>query len=288
MTIWLDLLGSEVRVIEGKKYRTRVIEAGRGGEKTLILLHGGGGHAETFARNVVRLGESFHTVAIDLLWHGFSSKPPFDDQYVLMFVDQLIDVMDDLGVSKASFEGLSFGGFIAMLFALNYPERVEKIVLNTTWGVRFQKGSIMERPESSKATIERSKSSVMEPDREKVRKRLELLFADPSQVTDELVEVRLKIYSDPETREALLKYYDYLWGEQTTPFLLSEDKVSTIRIPALVLWTDKNPGLGEDAGRRLAGLIPGASFHLIKGAAHWPQWEKPEEHDEAVRRFLIA
>jgi pimeloyl-ACP methyl ester carboxylesterase len=287
MTMWLDLLGTEVK-FAGKKYRTRIIETGREKSEAIILLHGGGGHAETYARNVVPLGENFHTIAYDLLWHGLSSKPEFDDQYVLKFLDQVIDLMDDLGIEKANFEGLSFGGFITMLLALNYPKRVGKIVLNTTWGVVYQKGSISERPEASRATIERSKSSVLEPDREKVRKRLELLFADPSQVTDELVDVRLKLYSIPETQQALIKYYEYLWGDATNPYLLSEEKLSQIRVPTMVLWTDKNPGLGEDAGRRLSRLIPGASFHLIKGAAHWPQWEKPREHDEAVRRFLIG
>lgn len=288
MTIWLDLLGAETKFVIGTRYDTRVIEAGQKNAESLILLHGGGGHVETYARNIGRLGKNFHVVGIDLLWHGLSSKPPFDDGYVLKFLDQILELMDELGIEKASFEGLSFGGFLAMLLALNYPKRVDKIILNTTWGVTFEKGSIVEHADSSKATIERSKSSVLEPNKENVRKRMELLFADPTQITDELIEIRMKLYSQEEVRDALLKFYDLLWSPVTSPFLLSEDQVRQIKVPTLVLWTDKNPGLGLDAGKRLASLIPKAVLQIINGAAHWPQWERPEEHDRIVTEFLIA
>jgi pimeloyl-ACP methyl ester carboxylesterase len=53
-SIWVDLLGCQVHYV-GTRYRTRVIEYGAG--EPLILLHGGGGHAEAYSRNVVRLGQ---------------------------------------------------------------------------------------------------------------------------------------------------------------------------------------------------------------------------------------
>src|SRR3954466_6778075 len=68
-SIWVDLLGAQVHY-EGTKYRTRVIEYGDG--VPLILLHGGGGHAEAYSRNVVRLGGHFRAMAMDMVWHGLS------------------------------------------------------------------------------------------------------------------------------------------------------------------------------------------------------------------------
>jgi len=53
-SLWLDLLGAEVRYYDAAGVRTRSIECGAG--ETVIMLHGIGGHAEAFARNVVRLG----------------------------------------------------------------------------------------------------------------------------------------------------------------------------------------------------------------------------------------
>jgi pimeloyl-ACP methyl ester carboxylesterase len=92
-SIWGDLLGAQVRY-EGTKYRTCVIEYGEG--VPLILLHGGGGHAEAYSRNVVRLGGHFRAMAMDMVWHGLSSKPPFQGEAVPVYGDQVLDLMDTL------------------------------------------------------------------------------------------------------------------------------------------------------------------------------------------------
>ena len=59
-----------------------------------------------------------------------------------------------------------------------------------------------------------------------------------------------------------------------------------MKAPTLVLWTDKNPGMGPNVGERLRSLIPGAQYYCVADAAHWPQWEHPEAHDEVVLQFL--
>jgi len=80
-TLWLELLGAEVRY-RGRRFKTRTIEVGAQNPQKLILIHGVGGHAEAYSRNLQRLGERYHAIAIDLLWHGLSAKPPFDPDMV--------------------------------------------------------------------------------------------------------------------------------------------------------------------------------------------------------------
>ena len=70
--------------------------------------------------------------------------------------------------------------------------------------------------------------------------------------------------------------------------VIEEDELPGMKVPALALWSDKNPGAGADVGERLASLIPGSSHYCINDAAHWPQWEKPEEHDAVVLAFLAG
>ena len=141
-TIHLDLLGSQTRFL-GKKYRTRVVEAGEG--EALILMHGGGGHAEAYSRNIVRLGEHFRTMAIDFIWHGLSAKPRFaNGNWLAQFSDQIIDLMDAEGIEKAHLGGESLGGWICFDMAINHPQRVGKIVLNTSWGQKFKPGTVKE------------------------------------------------------------------------------------------------------------------------------------------------
>ena len=68
----------------------------------------------------------------------------------------------------------------------------------------------------------------------------------------------------------------------------SEAAAHELQPPTLVLWTDQNKGQSPEVGEYLASLLPGARYHMIRDASHWPQWEQPEEHDEVVAGFLRA
>jgi pimeloyl-ACP methyl ester carboxylesterase len=125
------------------------------------------------------------------------------------------------------------------------------------------------------------------PDRGKIRKRMEWLMA-PDKVTDEIIEIRYQIWTRPDTNASLRTYYDHLFAETTDGFLFTEDMMSKIAVPTLVLWSEKNPLHGVDAARRMQQLIRESKLHVVANAAHWPQWEQPEEHDRVVLDFLRA
>ena len=78
----------------------------------------------------------------------------------------------------------------------------------------------------------------------------------------------------------------YVMGERAFEEEAGEDDLKTISHPTLVFWSDKNPGSGPDVGERIAGVIPGAAYYCMLDAAHWPQWEHPEEHDSVIANFL--
>jgi pimeloyl-ACP methyl ester carboxylesterase len=283
-TIWVDLLGAQVRYY-GDELRTRVIEAGEG--EALVLIHGVGGHAEAYSRNVVRLGQRYRAMAIDLVWHGYSAKPPFGDQ-LPTYARQVVSLLDTLGIEKAHVEGESLGGWVGLWLALHYPERVNRLVLNTTAGIKFKAGAVDEHPDEGRNLLRtRSIAAIQNPNAETIRKRLEWLMATPDRVTDELVDLRYTIYSTPETQRSLTDVFNDSFGFGNAPkYMIPEERLAEIQTPTLVLWTEKNPGTGPEVGQRIASLIPGAQFHCIADAAHWPQWEHPEAHDEVVLKFL--
>jgi len=286
-SVWVDLMGAEVKYYQGK-YRTRVIEAGQG--EPLILIHGIGGHAEAYSRNVMRLAKDFRVLAIDLVYHGYSEKEPRDGKLMEHYAAQVIDLLDVIGVRKAYIEGESLGGWLCMWLGVHHPDRIHKLVLNTAAGVTYKPGMVnIDNVGGRELLSSRSIAAVQDPNAETIRKRLEWLMASPDRVTDELVDIRLKIYSDPAAQQSLTYVFSNAFGQGTSErYLLSEEQVSSIDVPCLVLWTDKNPGQKEDVGERLHSLIKGSEYVLIKDAAHWPQWEHPEEHDEAVLSFLKA
>ncbi|TYK51412.1 alpha/beta fold hydrolase [Actinomadura decatromicini] len=285
-SLWLALLGTRVDFL-GNRYRTRVIENGEG--HPLVLLHGNGGHAESYARNVRRLGAAgYRAMAIDLLWHGLSSKPAFEPDMVPAYARQILDLLDSEGIEKAHFEGESLGGWVCLWLALHHSDRVGRLVLNTTAGIRWKAGSVAEDVAGGREALRaRSLDALRNPSREKVRRRLEWLVADPALVTDELVELRHFMMTEPTGREARLRIAENSFGFGSGARAeIDEARLADVAAETLVLWTDHNPGHGPDTGRRIAGLIPRARFRLIEDAAHWPQWERPLEHDRAVIGFL--
>ena len=290
-SVHIDLLGTETRFVESGDYRTRVIEVSNN-KAPLILLHGGGGHAETFSRNLNSLAAVCRPIAMDFIWHGMSSRPSFSDgsatddvHWLRQFTLQVIDLMEVLGLQSASFEGESLGGWVALDLAINFPERVDALVLNTAWGIALDKEHVEEGAADLDALRETSVAALNNPTLETLRTRLEWLMPLGG-VTDELVSLRQALWSIPETREALLEYYERLFSHDIEDYYFDEQAIRSIQCPTLVLWTDKNPIHGVDAAERLCQLIAGSELHVMEGCAHWPQWERPDEHDAVARGFL--
>ena len=103
------------------------IEEGEG--KPLIMLHGNGESNEYFSKQIGVFDEYFRIFALDTRGHG--KTPRGEKPFTLsQFADDLLDFMNDKNIDKADILGFSDGGNIAMLFAIRYPERVNKLVLN--------------------------------------------------------------------------------------------------------------------------------------------------------------
>lgn len=283
-TMYLDLLPCDKYLHVGKRFSTRVIAAGSG--PALVLMHGGGGHAEAYSRNIARLASAHRVFSIDLLWHGYSSKPAFrDGNWLEQFTEHVLDFLDEMQIETASFEGESLGGWIAIDLALNHRKRVDKIVLNTAWGCKFDHAYVQESGTDLDALRTTSFAALDHPDKDKIRKRMEWLMS-AAKVTDELIDLRYRIWTEPETNRSLKDYYEHLFQPSTDEYLFDEGAIKRIDVPTLVLWTDNNPLHGVDAARRLETLIAGSQCYIIKDAAHWPQWEHPEEHDRVVLDFF--
>ena len=283
-SIWVELAGSTVRVIKGKRYSTRVIEAGSG--DPLILVHGVGGYAEAYARNVLNLAKDFHVYAIDALYHGYSSKEPFDAEHTaLRQAEAIVDLLDAEGHSWAHIKGESMGSNIAFTFGMNFPHRAGKLVLDTGAYFIDLKPTFKEQPGGGSALMDLSRAAVLEPNYENVRKRLEWLVSSPDRITDEMVQFRMKVYSDPEINASMQRVFG-ITVPRTSPIKFTEEDCAKLGPPSMVFWTENNPGAGPDVGEYLASLIPNADYYCMADAAHWPMWEHPEEHDRVIGAYL--
>jgi len=95
----------------------------------LILLHGNGEDSSYFEHQIPAFSQQFTVYAVDTRGHGKSpmGAAPFT---LSQFADDLLAFMDEQGLPQADILGFSDGGNIALLFALRYPERVRRLVLN--------------------------------------------------------------------------------------------------------------------------------------------------------------
>ena len=108
-TTWVQLLGAAVKY-DGRKYPGRYFEAGAG--EPLLLLHGGGGYAENFTRNLMVYARYFHVFALDAAWFGLGPQPPFDEDIMAVWLDQISDFLEwkgfDIDGARDGHLGLGF------------------------------------------------------------------------------------------------------------------------------------------------------------------------------------
>lgn len=103
------------------------IEKGQG--EPLILLHGNGENCGYFQGQMDVFSKKYHVYAIDTRGHGRTSRgdKPFT---IRQFAEDLLGFMDDHQIEKAHLLGFSDGGNIAMVFAIHYPDRVNRLILD--------------------------------------------------------------------------------------------------------------------------------------------------------------
>jgi 2-hydroxy-6-oxonona-2,4-dienedioate hydrolase len=280
---WTDLRGVDFRQrwVDAGGVSTRVLEAGDPAAPAVVLIHGTGGHAEAYIRNLGPHAEHFHTYAIDMVGHGFSDKPKQSYGF-LDYVEHLRDFLDAEGIEKVSLSGESMGAGISAWFALTYPDRIDRLVLNTGAALHLA-------PEVVERFARLSMEAATNPTRESVRRRLEFLMLDPADVTEDLVDTRLAVYQQPEFAAAL----PAILARHTDPVtqktnVIYEDQWRSVKTPTLVLWTTHDPTAPPEAGRQVADWLPDSRFVVMENCGHWPQFEDADTFNRHHIDFLLG
>jgi 2-hydroxy-6-oxonona-2,4-dienedioate hydrolase len=281
-SVWSDLNQVEFNqgFLQAGPYRTRYLHAGDESKPLLLMMHGITGHAEAYVRNLAAHGEHFNTYAIDFIGHGYSTHPKHPLE-IPHYIDQVNHVLDALGADTAYLAGESLGGWVSARFAQLYPDRVERIALNTM-------GGTMANPKVMERLYTLSMQAAEDPSWERVKARLEWLMADPSMVTDDLIRTRQMIFQQPDWKEACEANMALQDLETRKRNMLTDDDLRAIKAETLVIWTTKDPSGPVDEGRRIADLIPNGRLVVIENAGHWPQYEQTEEFNRIHLDFLLG
>jgi 4,5:9,10-diseco-3-hydroxy-5,9,17-trioxoandrosta-1(10),2-diene-4-oate hydrolase len=267
------------RYIEADAGKLHYHEAGTG--PAVILLHGGGPGAygfSNFRRNVDALALRYRVIVLDLPGYGGSESRPAPQGLFDPMARALGDLMDGIGLQRASLVGNSLGGGTAIRFALDQPSRVQRLVLMGPGGSLPMTSTF-----PTEGLMRMLKFYDGEgPTLEKLRRVIDLLVFDPAGISEELIAERFKAATLPQTlsnpplRGRGWNPKDDLWREP----------LYTLDHPTLILWGREDRVLPLDAAFLLLKTLPRAELHVFPRCGHWAQWEKAEEFNELVGNFL--
>ncbi|HYY99497.1 MAG TPA: alpha/beta fold hydrolase [Pyrinomonadaceae bacterium] len=249
---------------------TRLYYEAAGKGPAVVLVHGGLVDSRLWDAQMKPLSKRFRVVRYDLRGYGRSAAPtakfsPLEDLRALL---------DYLKVDKASLVGLSLGGMIAADFALEYPARVERLVLVDA-GLRGDK-----QPPDEKS---------LNAYRTGAREGAEKYFEAFTQA-DLLAGVRDR----PKARAAMhammvenFKALTYLSsGLSQSPEPPTIERLGQIKAPTLVVVGGIDGKNLQNIADTLAARIPGARKVVIPGASHHPPVETPEEFNRVLLDYL--
>jgi pimeloyl-ACP methyl ester carboxylesterase len=266
---WLDVGGVS----------TRYAEAGPADAPAVLMLHGTGGHWETFASNLGPMSKQFRCIAIDMVGNGFSGKPDIDYE-IPVYVDHAFATLDVLGIERASVIGTSLGSWVAARSALTDPDRVEKLVLMSPAGLVATESNMQ------RIRAERT-AAVDNPTWATIKGLFDHLIADERNRIPDIIAVRQAIYRLPETRGAIDHVLILQEPAARDRNLITENEWMTITAPTLVVASGKDYSEYETTARRILSLLPDSQVLEMPNVRHWPHFEDPDVFNEAVIKFLL-
>ncbi|HKY89589.1 MAG TPA: alpha/beta fold hydrolase [Nevskiaceae bacterium] len=282
MSLWIDFVGCEIRHVDTPGFgRIRIAEAGPKDAPAILFQHGIGGHLEAYSKNLVALSDEFRCIAFDYVGHAMSHRKAMEYTPPVL-AEQVVELMDALGIERAHLSGESLGGWVSGFLSVNHPGRVGRVMLNTGAGIPIvsEKGRADMRD-----LMERSKKAAgAAPTFEAVKHRIEWLIHPKNHhlVTDELVNLRLRYYLMSEGREVTPLVNRML--PRHDEFLVPLEQM---RHETLLLWTRDNPIHDLEAAQAASKRIPHARLYVMEAdGAHWPQYEAPEEFNRIARAFF--
>jgi pimeloyl-ACP methyl ester carboxylesterase len=249
--------------VEANGVQFWVEESGAG--TPLVLMHAAAGHGGCWAEQRPMFERAgFRVVAYDLRGFGKTRAAGGENAEGSMAGD-LEDLTEKLGLDRFCLVATAYGGFGALEFALDNPDRLMALVVSTSFGgltdpeftamrARHVRPDLAHLPTAEKELGASYRAS--NPDGVK---RFEAMEHGS--------------YKGDGARQSL-----------RTPTTLS--RLEGMRVPAMIIAGDEDAYAPPPVMRAFAEHIPGAEFRVIAGAGHSAYWEKPEEWNEAVREFL--
>lgn len=223
-------------------------------------------------------GAGLQVLRYDLYGRGYSDRPDVSYDQELMD-QQLLELLDALGIQKADLVGLSLGGAISVVFTARHPDRVQKLCLIDPVG--------LPRKADFQARLEQTP----------ILGELIMAFWGGKRLVSNLAGYFYGPSDFEDLEQAFLEQMEYLGYKRAilstrrsgirTGALEAYRRVGQLPHPVLLIWGREDRVVPFELSQTVRDLIPRAEFHPIDQAAHIPHYQYPEIVNPILLEFLM-
>lgn len=261
--------------IQTGAFKTNYHDVGNG--YPTVLLHGSGPGVTAWAnwgKLFPLMQDNFRIIAPDMVGFGFTERPENIVFSMNVWVQQTIDLFDALKIEKANLIGNSFGGALAMSMAIQYPERINKLVLMGSMGVSFPLTYGLDRVWG------------YTPSPANMEELLELFTYNHSFATKELIQSRYESSIQPGFQESFSVMFPAPRQNGVEGMAGNQNYIRNIPHDTLIVHGREDRVIPLENSYKLLQLIDNAQLHVFGKCGHWTQIEHTLEFANLVTNFF--
>jgi pimeloyl-ACP methyl ester carboxylesterase len=272
----------ELKRLEIDGIPVNYVDAGSGDEEPVVLVHGLGGQWQNWLENIPRLALDRRVVAMDLPGFGLTPLPDDDDISIQGYGRCVNALCDRLGLGRVNLVGNSMGGFVAAEVAIQFPERVARLVLVSAAGI-----SSAETLQGPILTVGRVAAALATNSVARYR----LLASRP--ITRHISLALVARY--PRLLKADFAYEGFFKGAGKPGFddalraSLEYDfreRLPDVKVPTLIVWGEKDSIIPVRDADEFERLIEDSRKIVMKDTGHIPMAERPTAFNDVLVEFL--
>ncbi len=263
--------------IETCGYRTNYHDHGSG--EAVLLLHGSGagvsGYVNWRGLMPVLAEKNFRVVAPDLVGFGFTETPgDFEFRFMDSWIDQIIALLDALGIEKTHVVGNSFGGALALWLAWRHPERFDRLVLMGPGGWPARVGE------------ELAALWGYTPSPDNMRRAMSVMAYNQALITDELVEMRTRATMRPGAQEIFERVFPKPHQRWLDAQVLPISALQSLDNQVLIIHGRDDRVVPTEVSWNLHQHLANSQLHTFAKCGHWTMIEQAARFQSLVSWFL--
>jgi pimeloyl-ACP methyl ester carboxylesterase len=271
----------ELKRIEVGGVQANYVDVGSGEEDPVVLVHGLGGQWQNWLENIPRLAQDRRVIAMDL--PGFGLTPESEGEISIPEYGRWVDALcDRVGLEQIDLVGNSMGGYIAAEVAIQFPQRVARLVLVSAAGI--SSAETLQKPILTFGRVATALATNSAARHRRLASRpitrhiaLALVARYPGRLKADLAyEGFFKGAGKSGFDDALRASLDYDF----------RDRLPDVKVPTLIVWGEKDSIIPVRDADEFERLIEDSRKVVMEDTGHIPMAERPQAFNDVLVEFL--